>query len=71
MPPVRLWWRQPSKPASRRARTSRATVAGRFVQPPARAEMMYDGAVWGRSPGARVVVEPKAEAAKAEGTKAP
>jgi hypothetical protein len=48
---------------------SRATVAGRFVQPPARAEMMYDGAVWGRSPGARIVVEPKAEEKKAEGTK--
>jgi hypothetical protein len=45
---------------------SRTTVAGRFVQPPARAEMMYDGAVWGRSHGARIVVE-----TKAEGTKAP
>ncbi len=39
---------------------SRATVAGRFVQPSARAEMMYDGAVWGRSHGARIVVEAKA-----------
>jgi len=45
---------------------SRATVAGRYVQPPARAEMMYDGAVWGRSHGTRIVVE-----TKAEGTKAP
>ena len=41
---------------------SRATVAGRFVQPSARAEMMYDGAVWGRSPGARIVVEAKGPA---------
>jgi uncharacterized protein YfaS (alpha-2-macroglobulin family) len=38
---------------------TRATVAGRFVQPPARAEMMYDGAVWGRSHGTRIVVEAK------------
>jgi len=43
----------------------RATVAGRFVQPPARAEMMYDGAVWGRSHGARILVEVKAPATKA------
>ncbi len=36
---------------------TRATTAGSYVQPPARAELMYDAAVWGQSPGARVVVE--------------
>lgn len=36
---------------------TRATTAGRYVQPPARAELMYDAAVWGQSPGARIVVE--------------
>ena len=34
-----------------------ATVPGSFVQPPARAEMMYDGSVVGSSVGARVAVE--------------
>ncbi|MCU0290467.1 MAG: hypothetical protein MUF10_00540 [Thermoanaerobaculaceae bacterium] len=37
---------------------TRATVAGEYVQPPARAEMMYDGATWGQGAGARVVVQP-------------
>ena len=37
---------------------TRATVAGDFAQPPARAEMMYDEAVFGHSAGARVGVEP-------------
>lgn len=41
---------------------TRATVAGEYVQPPARAEMMYDGAVWGQGAGARVVVHPPAVA---------
>lgn len=36
---------------------TRATVAGAYVQPPARAEMMYDGATWGQGAGARVVVK--------------
>ncbi len=36
---------------------TRATTAGRFIQPSARAEMMYDGAVVGTSPGAVVNVE--------------
>jgi uncharacterized protein YfaS (alpha-2-macroglobulin family) len=35
---------------------TRATTAGRFVQPAASAEMMYDGAVHGRSAGARIEV---------------
>ncbi len=36
----------------------RAAVDGTFSQPPARAELAYDRAVKGRSPGAAVVVEP-------------
>jgi uncharacterized protein YfaS (alpha-2-macroglobulin family) len=35
---------------------TRATVSGSFIQPPAKAEMMYDAAVRGTSPGARVEV---------------
>jgi uncharacterized protein YfaS (alpha-2-macroglobulin family) len=35
---------------------TRATVAGSFIQPPARAELMYDGAVRGNGAGARVEV---------------
>jgi uncharacterized protein YfaS (alpha-2-macroglobulin family) len=35
---------------------TRATVAGEYVQPAALAEAMYDGAVTGRSAGARIVV---------------
>jgi alpha-2-macroglobulin len=38
---------------------TRATIPGTFVQPPAKAEMMYDGAVRGNSNGARIVVERK------------
>jgi uncharacterized protein YfaS (alpha-2-macroglobulin family) len=38
---------------------TRATIPGTFVQPPAKAEMMYDGAVRGNSNGARVVIERK------------
>ena len=35
---------------------SRATTAGRFIQPAAQAEMMYDGSVRGNSAGARVQI---------------
>lgn len=38
---------------------ARATVAGSFVQPAAGARATYDPAAWGRSAGARVVVEEK------------
>jgi uncharacterized protein YfaS (alpha-2-macroglobulin family) len=38
---------------------TRATVAGQFTQPQARAELMYDEAVHGESVGARVEVAPK------------
>jgi hypothetical protein len=37
---------------------SRAHVPGRFIQPAAYAEMMYDGSVNGNSSGALIVVEP-------------
>lgn len=40
---------------------TRATVAGRFVQPSASAEMMYDEAVRGWSPGAWVEIVPGVE----------
>lgn len=36
---------------------TRATVEGRFIQPPARSEMMYDLGVSGCSPGAAIEVE--------------
>ncbi|MCP4690075.1 MAG: alpha-2-macroglobulin, partial [Desulfobacterales bacterium] len=36
---------------------ARATIPGRFIQPPARAEMMYDLAVNGNGNGARVEVK--------------
>jgi hypothetical protein len=36
---------------------TRATVAGSFTQPAARAEMMYDGSVRGNSAGARIEIE--------------
>jgi uncharacterized protein YfaS (alpha-2-macroglobulin family) len=39
---------------------TRATVEGSFQQPAARAEAMYDGAVHGNSPGARVEVAGRA-----------
>jgi uncharacterized protein YfaS (alpha-2-macroglobulin family) len=35
---------------------TRAQIAGEFIQPPARAEMMYDAAVVGTSPGAVIAV---------------
>jgi hypothetical protein len=38
---------------------TRATTPGRFVEPPAKAEMMYDGSVRGNGNGARIVVERK------------
>lgn len=38
---------------------TRATVAGSFIQPAAKAEMMYDGAVFGNSNGAKIVVNQK------------
>lgn len=40
---------------------TRATVAGTFIQPPAKAEMMYDGSVFGNSNGAAVAISGKAE----------
>lgn len=40
---------------------TRATINGSFIQPAARAEMMYDGAVFGLSNGAKIVVKGKAE----------
>jgi uncharacterized protein YfaS (alpha-2-macroglobulin family) len=36
---------------------TRATTPGSFIQPPAKAEMMYDGTVTGNGAGARIVVE--------------
>lgn len=41
---------------------TRATIPGRFVQPSAYAEMMYNEANRGRSNGARVIIERPAEA---------
>ncbi len=38
---------------------TRATTAGSFIQPPAQAELMYDGAVRGHSAGARIEVARK------------
>jgi uncharacterized protein YfaS (alpha-2-macroglobulin family) len=38
---------------------TRATIPGSFIQPPAQAEMMYDGVVRGQSNGARLVIERK------------
>lgn len=38
---------------------TRATTSGLFIQPPAKAEMMYDGAVVGSGCGARIAVERK------------
>ncbi len=35
---------------------TRTTISGEFIQPPARAAMMYQGAVRGNSPGARIRV---------------
>lgn len=40
---------------------TRATVSGTFIQPPAKAEMMYDAAVFGNSNGAGVAITGKAE----------
>jgi uncharacterized protein YfaS (alpha-2-macroglobulin family) len=40
---------------------TRATVPGRFIQPSASAEMMYDGAVRGNGNGARVEIAPAGE----------
>jgi hypothetical protein len=40
---------------------TRATTAGRFIQPPAMAELMYDGAVRGNGNGAVVEIIPAAE----------
>lgn len=39
---------------------TRATVSGSFIQPAAKAEMMYDSAVFGTSNGARIVISVKA-----------
>ena len=36
---------------------TRANVPGRYIQPAAKAEMMYDGSVRGNSAGSRVIVE--------------
>ena len=35
---------------------TRATIPGSFIQPPAQAELMYDGAVYGNGSGARIEV---------------
>jgi uncharacterized protein YfaS (alpha-2-macroglobulin family) len=40
---------------------TRAQIPGTFIQPPAKAEMMYDASVVGTSPGAVVVVESSPE----------
>jgi len=40
---------------------ARATTPGRFTQPPAYAEMMYDTTVYGASPGATVQITRAAE----------
>jgi uncharacterized protein YfaS (alpha-2-macroglobulin family) len=40
---------------------TRATVSGSFIQPSAKAEMMYDAAVVGMSNGAKIVVKEKVE----------
>ncbi len=40
---------------------TRATVVGTFIQPAAKAETMYDGAVFGLSNGAKIVVNEKEE----------
>jgi uncharacterized protein YfaS (alpha-2-macroglobulin family) len=36
---------------------TRASTSGSFIQPPAKAEMMYDENISGNSPGARINVE--------------
>jgi alpha-2-macroglobulin len=36
---------------------TRASTSGSFIQPSAKAEMMYDSAVWASSPGARINIE--------------
>lgn len=36
---------------------TRASTSGSFIQPPAKAEMMYDSAVRGNTPGARIKIE--------------
>jgi uncharacterized protein YfaS (alpha-2-macroglobulin family) len=33
---------------------TRASIGGSFIQPPAKAELMYDSAVWGCTPGVRI-----------------
>lgn len=40
---------------------TRATTVGEFIQPPAKAEMMYDAAVVGNSVGAKIRIERKGE----------
>jgi uncharacterized protein YfaS (alpha-2-macroglobulin family) len=40
---------------------TRAQIPGEFIQPPAKAEMMYDGSVVGSSPGLRIEVRAKPE----------
>ncbi|MEK6698364.1 MAG: MG2 domain-containing protein [Nitrospirota bacterium] len=39
---------------------TRATVSGSFIQPAAKAEMMYDAAIFGMSNGAKIVISGKA-----------
>jgi alpha-2-macroglobulin len=36
---------------------TRASTGGSFIQPPAKAETMYDSAIWGNTPGARINIE--------------
>jgi uncharacterized protein YfaS (alpha-2-macroglobulin family) len=54
---VVLYWDSLPKGTYDVAFRARATVAGDFVLPSARAERLYDAAVVGATPGARVVVE--------------
>jgi uncharacterized protein YfaS (alpha-2-macroglobulin family) len=39
---------------------TRSSTGGSFTQPPAKAEMMYDSAVWGNTPGARIEIKGQA-----------
>lgn len=58
---VAFYYDELPKGTYRFAFRSRATVAGTYIQPPAVAEMMYDGAVRGAGNGATVVIEAREE----------
>jgi uncharacterized protein YfaS (alpha-2-macroglobulin family) len=36
---------------------TRASTKGSFIQPPGKAEMMYDSAIWGNTPGVRINID--------------